>query len=648
MESTMEGIKMTGNYLEFGLQAGEASVFELAYNETISDYYLGLYGDDVQGKVDEAKAGTSITKLLMTKHAANEFIENIHILSEKKNLNSSNGNTLWKEKVKEADQIPKIYDQFVNQENAERNSGFQEGIWIGTSSSVDELIGISADDYALRYVRSIPSTKACILLDISSKAIQQVLQGMDYDDQSIAAFVPPNGDAVCYSPDETLTENPPDFKIFLEQIMKETGEGAEIVTREGKNYYLFYATLKESGAIVCCLIPESALLRQLGSIGTITRLIVIVSCLLALLVAFVFSGNIRKVIYRVNAHLNEISSGNLSAVLKLHRKDEFLSLSHGINDMQQNISRLIDEVREQSMSVTGSSEEIKHASQNIASAIDEVGAMTSQIHEGVLNQTQEADAGYEMMERLADEIDSIHQKIDAIVIIADDTKVRIQNGTKTMEILNDKTCSAGKSMNEILVHMNQLREKSNAIVTIVDAMNQIANETNLLSLNASIEAARAGASGRGFGVVANEIGSLAKDSMNSAKMIEKTIQEILKETEDTFAVVTRTEKVVSEQTTAVKDTVGSFHEIHVQVDQLLEEVQQVDTNTKSIHHMKDETLLTIQSMAAVSQESVAASENVVSNMKLQVQEVEKLIRLSEKLNNNAFLLEQGVIRFKNR
>lgn len=114
-----------------------------------------------------------------------------------------------------------------------------------------------------------------------------------------------------------------------------------------------------------------------------------------------------------------------------------------------------------------------------------------------------------------------------------------------------------------------------------------------------------------------------------------------------MGVIEKMELVVEEQSLAVTDTVDSFQDIHVQVDELLSQVQQVDDNTKMIQRTKDETLMTIQSMAAVSQESVAASENVVNNMKLQADEVGKLLKLSEKLNANATRLEQGVMQFQN-
>ena len=643
VESAMEGIKMTSDYIGFGLEAGKAAAFEVINNGTVTKYYIDAYGQNGKGKSERRIDQEYTSKLLMTKQAANVFIQNIHIISEKKELCSSAGSGIWKEKVKDAKQIAEAYQKFVNEEL--NGIKLEDGYWTSKASEIDPLIGVKEEDYALRYVRAIPSVKACMVLDISADAIQDVLKGLDYDEQSVAALVMPENKTVQYS----RSGNKADLAKYIQAAGKENATEEKsfwMVEKAGEPFYFFQAKVPGSEAVVCCMIPEATVLKQLGRIRFITTMLVIVSCFLACMIAYLFSRNIRHVIDSVNAHLQQIAAGNLDSRLQLKRKDEFLILSRGINQMEDNISKLIEEVRTQSISVTASSDEVKQASQNIAEAMHEAGAMTNQIHEGVLNQTQEADAGYEMMEKLAVEIDSINQKIAMISQIADVTKQTVQMGTLSIEELNHKTESTSTSMNNILVHMSQLNEKSNAIMKIVDTMHGIADETNLLALNAAIEAARVGNAGRGFAVVANEIGSLATDSMNSAKQIEATIHEILTETKEMLGVVENTERVVIEQNDAVTETAYSFEHIYEQVEKLLDQVGRVEENTKTMQEAKTETLLSIQSMAAVSQESVAASESVVDSMQLQAQEVNKLIELSQRLNENASLLEKGIVQFK--
>jgi len=199
--------------------------------------------------------------------------------------------------------------------------------------------------------------------------------------------------------------------------------------------------------------------------------------------------------------------------------------------------------------------------------------------------------------------------------------------------------------NAVIVGIEELQESSKSIGNIIGVINEIAEQTNLLSLNASIEAARAGEAGRGFAVVAGEIRKLADQSVESANKIRIIIEEINSKTKATVTTAKQAESVVAVQEKSLKNTLTVFIDIQEQVVELVTNVNNIAIGVNDIADTKSETLLAIENISAVSEETAATAEEVTETATRQMQAVEDLNRAAESLNKNASALSQAIDLF---
>jgi methyl-accepting chemotaxis protein len=177
-------------------------------------------------------------------------------------------------------------------------------------------------------------------------------------------------------------------------------------------------------------------------------------------------------------------------------------------------------------------------------------------------------------------------------------------------------------------------------------MNEITEQTNLLSLNAAIEAARVGAAGRGFAVVADEIRKLAVKSSTESGRIAAVIEKIQQKTRNTVDAARKAESIVATQEGALKDTVKTFDDINRHVENLTSNLAKISLGIEKIGKAKDDTLSAIESISATLEETVAASTEVSTTAENQLSSVEQLNNAALRLGSDANNLEETVKIFQ--
>lgn len=415
---------------------------------------------------------------------------------------------------------------------------------------------------------------------------------------------------------------------------------------QGKNYLFLYKKIGTSGAMVCALIPQETIVSQVSGIKQITILLVLLSCVIAVLVGLKISMGIQGIIRYIIEELRHVSEGDLTVQLAVNRKDEFLTLSNGINEMISNMRALIEKVKVQSSSVMESSQQVRDSSEVFSHATKEITTAINEIQLGVNQQAGDAENCLIQMDDLSGKIELINGKTREINKIANETKESIQQGITTMRTLSSKANSTSEITSRIIQNIEMLEEKSQSISKIVATINGIAEETNLLSLNASIEAARAGEHGRGFAVVADEIRKLADQSVDAVHDIEELIGSIQIQTQEVVLIANEAESVVTEQESAVHDTEKSFDDMNHHVEHLVNNVDMILENVQNVEHAKIQTLTAIENISAVSQQTAAASQSVSETTQEQLNAVNALNSLSRELGENAGTLEDVIQKFK--
>jgi methyl-accepting chemotaxis protein len=212
--------------------------------------------------------------------------------------------------------------------------------------------------------------------------------------------------------------------------------------------------------------------------------------------------------------------------------------------------------------------------------------------------------------------------------------------------LNEKSKATANITHNVISKIQEFEIQSKNIAGFVSTINEIASQTNLLSLNASIEAARAGDAGRGFAVVADEIRKLADQSVQAANQIQNIVKEIASKTKDTIDTAKEAESIVESQTVSLNKTIQVFDFINDHVNDLASNLNNISNGIKSIETAKADTMDAIQDISAVSEETAAASEEVSATAINQIDSVERMRNAAIELANNAKNLEEAIKIFK--
>ncbi|MBA6389504.1 HAMP domain-containing protein [Colwellia sp. BRX10-3] len=366
-------------------------------------------------------------------------------------------------------------------------------------------------------------------------------------------------------------------------------------------------------------IATGALVEKSVSDGTRNTLVItLVSITLAIIIAWITLTSITRPLKRVNEMLNVVASGDLSRKLDESGNDEFAQLSRNCNLLIDSLRSLIQSIVSRSTQLATAAEQTSAVTAQSTTAIEE---QRMQVEQAASATTEMSSTAQSVLSSANDALGEIKQADDE----AERVKVISGRNRQTIELLANEVESASQVI-------NKLQQDSASIGGILDVIRGIAEQTNLLALNAAIEAARAGEQGRGFAVVADEVRTLASRTQESTQEIQNMI-EVLQG---------GAEKAVSVMDAGKKQATNC-------VEQSIQAEQALDTITHAVHEAFDRSS---QIATAAEEQSVVAheiSENLESIVAIAEQTTAGSKQTAESSSEVARLaeeLQQSVQEFK--
>ncbi|WP_079477716.1 methyl-accepting chemotaxis protein [Halobacillus salinus] len=360
-----------------------------------------------------------------------------------------------------------------------------------------------------------------------------------------------------------------------------------------------------------------------------------------------FSRRITNPLKQLAEHSTYIADGNFTSDdLSVRSSDELGQLVTNFNQMKNSLKHLVQSVADSSNQVAAASEEMhanseenSYASEQVTMAIQEVAAGSEKQLDGSNQAAQSIQFLSEGMSSISSQVGELSNKSDMTAATSRTGEQLIQSALKQMHDINANT----ETTNETI---QVLETKSDEIGKIISIITDISEQTNLLALNAAIEAARAGEHGKGFAVVADEVRKLAEQSSQSANDIMNLIKDVQSKTSEAVDYMNKNDQAVKSGVDIVGEAEVSFQTITNEVSQLSNGMKQINESVQSMNTHTEDLVQSFETVTMISSQSAQQTEQVAAATEEQNASMEEISSASETLAQEASKLQEQISHFK--
>ena len=428
-----------------------------------------------------------------------------------------------------------------------------------------------------------------------------------------------------------------------------TTEGVDI---QGVKYFATYEPLKNGDKVVGILFIGLEQSKIYGAIKTLViRFVVVGSILVALLLVISSAENLMivKIVKSVAKDLDTLTNGNLDInchAMKINEKDELGALAFNANKLSEKLKEILGAIQSNSDVLNNDSSKLyKVVKETLESVSNVVAAMENVASEA----TSQAETAADLManiEELSANLDMISNQVGSLDQTTCSVSAVAENTKETMLELLQSNANTKNSIEAIVTQSKDTLQAVKEINSIVMAIEEITSQTNLLSLNANIEAARAGDAGKGFAVVAGEIGKLAQESADSAQRITEITENIIAKVEKSAALSDELNRNAVIQISKLDETHKSMEKVIDGVMNINKNTDNINTEVKSLEQVKMNIGEATEKLSASSQENAAAAQETSASATVIEGNMALLKNSSNDISNVAADLKEAISYFK--
>lgn len=623
-----------------------AKMIELYLSEDFNIYYNDKF--DASG-AEAATYASGVSDKLIEMKANMNYLESYYVIPAKGKSIASN--------VKA---FPEgFYEQYAATEEGEGLIAKRtKNTWVGSHHLIDGQLGKGDSDYVLSFVMHyvLNRNTGYMIADISSNYIYDLFSVMLFGKGSIVGYVTPDGREVLlqekvekkenavlewYHGKSLLVDND-----FFQKTQGAKDGGSAYVKIDGKPYLYVYEPVGKSGIIICALVPNSTIVSQLSAIRSVILLIVILACAVALAAGKYLSKSISSALNQTCGALAIAAEGDLAQRVNSTRKDEFGKLSKATNKMLDGIRGLILDNQKFGQRVVALANSVAESSVDIEQSMSQVVDSMRGVGKDVENQAIQVDQGVSRINEFSNRINNIYEQSEAMVNKAEGSLDAVRRGKDTIANLHEKSQGSMTVTKILMQDIVEVEQQSGNIEEIMRTIEEIAGQTNLLSLNARIEAARAGERGRGFSVVAEEIRKLAEQSMKAGVKVREIVADIKEITAKTGESAEKTELFLREQTLVLDETIDMFGIISEQVTAEVTAIRTMQENMSGMLERKEDIVCAMKRISDIAEKIVQSVNAVSETTNKKKHQVDLLAKNADTLNREAEELSHSMRKFK--
>ncbi len=453
--------------------------------------------------------------------------------------------------------------------------------------------------------------------DQYAKSLSEVkLEGMD----SSYVYVVKNDGTMLYHPTQEKVGQPVEnavIKGVVQQLQDGTKPDTAVVEYvfNGTTKYSAYTILKNENILVLTADESEAL----SGITTVTGAAVGISTvivLLAVIICFLRVRRLMRPLVKVSTIIEEIANGDINADFDMVKEsnDEIGLIIEKMKELTQSLGNIVGRIRNSSDTMSANSYELNDTSSQTLAANNEISKAVEDVAEGSTGMASSISKINENLEEMSRETKDINESVNEIknqtAAVQDSSKI-MNDKVKSMQDSSHKMDDGISAISKRIETVNTTVDKVSNIVSVIE---EISSETNLLSLNASIEAARAGDAGKGFAVVAQEIRVLSDNTNTELENIKQIISSLVEECRycvQASGTIVEDNAKQKEEIKAVLDEFGALDE---QIQKTAEKADEIEELVTAMIELNDDITKSSNSLTDVSAANAAATEEMNANI----------------------------------
>lgn len=397
--------------------------------------------------------------------------------------------------------------------------------------------------------------------------------------------------------------------------------------------------------------PLDILLKDFSEVWQQIFILLSIVLLLIFIISILVGNRLSSSLKKIAYYMLQVQQGHLDIAddIYLHvpiSNKETLVLVNGFNDMLSTLKTLIMDAKAVTHSVQSSTSLLQSVSLNTSTSSMQIASAIDNLSIGTQEQALQIDSSVELMQALSNHIDSADKMLNSVQEASNFT-ISMSNSTKDqLDTLTIQSQNSLAITNNIYSHVKELGDEANNISQILTLITSINSQTNLLSLNAAIEAARAGDAGRGFAVVADEVRKLSSQIQSFISTIGDVLSRIHNKKDATLKEMEKAILIFNNQIPIVNSTTDTFSHIHTEMELVNTQIENVSSLLSSVRLQKESVSDSLVSVASIIQNTASVAEEVSSQSEEQSEYASQISEMADDLANSVTTLKEAYSKFK--